>query len=150
MSSTDALSAVCIFGIAMLTMLVSSTDMNIPTIRTQSGPIQLFPEAGAAGAGAGAEGAAGAGAGGRGAAGGEVGGAVGVAAGAGTGGGTRPGAVPAPQRPPRPRAVLGLPSGRCRGPALALRRSLASTTVWHVMFVRRVTGTRLTAPARPA
>src|SRR4051794_21598258 len=56
MSSTDALSAVCIFGMAMLTMLVSSTDMNMPTIRTHSGPIQLFPEAGAAGAGAGAGG----------------------------------------------------------------------------------------------
>src|SRR4051794_41197211 len=91
MSSTDALSAVCIFGMAMLTMLVSSTDMNIPTIRTQSGPIQLFPEAGAAGAGAGAEGAAGAGAGGRGAAGGEGGGGGGGAGGGGTGGGGRPG-----------------------------------------------------------
>src|SRR5689334_17115299 len=52
MSSTDALSAVCIRGIAMLTMLVSSTDMNIPTIRMQSGPThELSLEApGAAGA----------------------------------------------------------------------------------------------------
>ena len=56
MLSTDALSAVCIFGMAMLTMLVSSTDMNMPTIRTQSGPIQPLPVAPAAGAGAGAGG----------------------------------------------------------------------------------------------
>jgi hypothetical protein len=38
---------------AMLTMLVSRTDMNMPTIRTQSGPIQLLPVSAAAGAGAG-------------------------------------------------------------------------------------------------
>src|SRR3954447_25026546 len=125
MSSTDALSAVCIFGMAMLTMLVSSTDMNIPTIRTQSGPIQLFPEAGAAGAGAGAEGAAGAGAGGRAAAGGEGGGAGGGGRGRGGRGGRcghRGGARAGGRR--RARAVLGLPSGRCRGHILTLRRSL--------------------------
>src|SRR4051794_34828775 len=104
MSSTDALSAVCIFGIAMLTMLVSSTDMNIPTIRTQSGPIQLFPEAGVAGA----DGAAGAGAGGRGAAGGEVGGAVGVAAGAVTGGETVPVAVDASEPSSASRLVVAV------------------------------------------
>src|SRR3954467_13699296 len=135
MSSTDALSAVCIFGIAMLTMLVSSTDMNIPTIRTQSGPIQVFPEAGAAGAGAGADGAAGAGAGGRGAAGGEIGGAGGGAGRAGTRGGGPgagrggPGGGDRAGGRRRARAVLGLPSGRCRGHAQTLRRSLASTTV---------------------
>ncbi len=40
MSSGDALREVCIFGIATLTMLVSSTDMNMPTISTASGTIQ--------------------------------------------------------------------------------------------------------------
>src|SRR3954447_16501666 len=108
MSSTDALSAVCIFGIAMLTMLVSSTDMNIPTIRTQSGPIQLFPEAGAACAGAGADGPAGAGAGGGGAAGGEVGGAVGVATGAVTGGATVRVPVDAPEPSSASRLVVAV------------------------------------------
>ena len=43
MSSTEALSAVCIFGIATLTMLVSSTDMNMPMISTHSGTTQPFP-----------------------------------------------------------------------------------------------------------
>src|SRR3954469_16158762 len=49
MSSGDALRAVCILGIATLTMLVSSTDMNMPTIRTASGTIQLLSDSAAAG-----------------------------------------------------------------------------------------------------
>ena len=80
----------------------------MPTIRTHSGPIQLFPEAGAAGAGAGAEGAAGAGAGGRGATGGEVGGAVGVAAGAVIRGATVPVALDAPEPSSASRLVVAV------------------------------------------
>jgi hypothetical protein len=58
MSSGDALSAVCILGIATLTMLVSSTDMNMPTINTASGTIQLLSDwAGVALAGAAVAGA---------------------------------------------------------------------------------------------
>jgi hypothetical protein len=56
MSSTEALSADCILGIAMLTMLVSSTDMNMPTIRMHSGTTQAlsFPAGVGAAAGGGA------------------------------------------------------------------------------------------------
>jgi hypothetical protein len=52
MLSGEAPNCPCITGIATLTMLVSRTDMNIPTTTTASGSTQLV-EVGAGGGGAG-------------------------------------------------------------------------------------------------
>src|SRR4051812_4187164 len=77
--STVAPKSLRMLGSAMLTMLVSRMDMNIPMTSTMSGSSQLVPPAGA-GAGAGAPGAGvfGTGGGGVGDAGGSAGGAGGT------------------------------------------------------------------------
>jgi len=45
MSSLEAPKSRCMVGMATLTMVVSSTDMNMPTISTSSGTSHPLPEA---------------------------------------------------------------------------------------------------------